>query len=560
MKNLTMKTLAISTIASTFLLGATPDIGSVEKEIQVPKIEQEKVTIPKIKVKEYVAPMSDSGKTIKVNDFTITGNENVSLSELEQFYISFKEKELTFNQLQEIAVSITKYYRDKGYFVARAYIPAQDINANNNVLEIAIIEGNYGDIQLTNNSLVKDSIVQGLLDEAKSRSSIVSANSLERAMLIIQDTPGALITQADILPGKEVGSSDFQMVADASKAFDGYMVLDNSGSRYTGKNRLMIGANANSLLGYGDKLSFFGLISNGADLKNGKLSYSAPLMSNGLRAELSYSQTNYSLVEEYKSLDAKGTSKTTALEFTYPIIRTKAQNLYTSFTLANKDIKDEVDSTNTVTKKDTQSMKLAFDYDKSYAMFKMGSFSQASFTFTYGDLSFDDSADLVRDKNGANTNGNYSKVNLDLSNTLFITKELSLETSLRMQYALGNKNLDGSEDISIGGSSGVKLYPDGELSAENGYVFNIEAKYQLPTLNAYNHKIGIFYDAGRAYMADNKNVDFDDRSLQDIGLGYYASYKDFFGQIQAAWKVGSEDVTSEPDRNSRILFQAGWVF
>ena len=217
--------------------------------------------------------MSDSGKTILVKDFIITSNDNVTTSELEQFFVEFKGKELTFNQLQDIAVAITKYYRDNGYFVARAYIPQQDLKANNNVLEIAVIEGSYGDIQLTNNSLVKDNIVQGMLDDAKSRSPIVSANSLERAMLIIQDTPGTFISEADILPGKEVGTSDFKMTANASKAYDGYVVLDNAGSRYTGKNRLMLGANANSLLGYGDKLSFFGLVSNGVDLLNGKLSF-----------------------------------------------------------------------------------------------------------------------------------------------------------------------------------------------------------------------------------------------------------------------------------------------
>ena len=35
----------------------------------------------------------------------------------------------------------------------------------------------------------------------------------------------------------------------------------------------------------------------------------------------------------------------------------------------------------------------------------------------------------------------------------------------------------------MGGSYGVKLYPDGELSAENGYVFNSEAKYKLPNIS-----------------------------------------------------------------------------
>ena len=98
----------------------------------------------------------------------------------------------------------------------------------------------------------------------------------------------------------------------------------------------------------------------------------------------------------------------------------------------------------------------------------------------YGNLSFDGDADKNDDSLGADTNGNYSKVNLNLLNTIAFTNELSLDTSLLLQYALGNKNLDGSKDISIGGLNGVKLYPDGEVSAENGYVYNAESKYKLP--------------------------------------------------------------------------------
>jgi len=558
MKSLTLRLILISLLSSASLYAARPDIGTIEKEINPPNIEKKQATIPEIKTKEYRLPLVDSGKTILVKDFLIIGNEHISSNNLEKFYKDFKGKELTFNQLQEIAVSITKYYRDNGYFVARAYIPKQ--NMKDSVLEIEIIEGAYGELKLINNSLIKDSVLQGMLDDAKSRSDIVSDRSLERSMLIIQDTPGAIITRSDILPGQKVGSSDFNMTADASKRYEGFVVVDNTGSRYTGKNRLMLGADINSPFSLGDKISFFGLVSDETDLKNGKLSYLVPLMSNGLKGELSYSQTNYSLIKEYASLDAVGTSKTFEGKLNYPIIRTRRENLDTSIILANKDIKDEVRTIGTSVEKNIKSISIGLDYDKSYLLLDKSSLSKVSFTMTYGDLSFDDSADLAIDRLGPDTNGKYSKINLDLSNSLVLTNEITLESSLKMQYALNNKNLDRSEDISIGGSSGVKLYPDGEQSAENGYLFNIEAKYQLPQINYYNQKIGVFYDRGRVYMADNSNVNFNSSSLQDIGVGYYASYKDFFGQVQVAWNLNSKDVTSEPNRNSRVLFQVGFVF
>jgi hemolysin activation/secretion protein len=554
-----IKTITISTLASSILLGAQlPNIGDINRNIQPPSIKKEKPLLPQIETKEYKTPMSDTRTMVHIKDFQITGNKYIGSNELEKFFVQFKNQELTFTQLQDIAGTITKYYREKGYFVARAYIPAQNIHENNGVLEIAIIEGNYGEFHLKNSSLVKDRVLQGMLDYAK-RDDVVSTRTLEQSMLIINDTPGAVVTEAIVLPGAKVGTSDFEITTQSTPRYDGYIILDNQGSRYTGKNRLMAGINFNSPSGIGDKLSLNGLLSNGSNLKNGGISYSLPLMSNGLRGELSYSQTNYSLVEEYASLQALGVAKTLETRFSYPIIRTRIENLYANLSLIAKDLKDEVGTVNYINKKDTKSLQIGLDYDKSYFTYGKKTNSKVSLNYTYGRLQFDNLVNELNDKNGANTGGNYSKINVELGNNIELNQNLNWESSLRMQYALNNKNLDGSEDFSVGGAYGVRVYPDGELSAENGYIFSSELKYKLPTYSAFDSSVGVFYDAGRAYMANNK-VNFESKTLQDIGIGYYVNYKGFFGKLQVARTLNSKAVSSEPTTNSRILFQGGWVF
>lgn len=558
--NKIIKTVVISTLASTFLLGANiPNIGDIEKQVQAPKIEKEETVLPEIKQKEYKTPMSDSGKKILIKDFKITDNEHIDISKLEKFFVAFKNKELTFNQLQNIASAITKYYRKQGYFVARAYIPTQNINENNGVLEISVIEGTYGELKLNNNSLVRDSILQDMMDDAKNRDNVISTDTFERAMLIINDTPGVVVTSSDVSPGKEVGTSDFEITTQASKRVNGYVVTDNTGSKYTGENRLMSKIDINSPFEIGDKISMFGLVSNGQNLKNGKVAYSAPLASNGFLGEVSYSQTNYSLADSYKSLDAFGTSKTVEGKISYPIIKTKEENLNLSSSILTKKLKDEKNSTDDITQKESKSVKVGLDYDKNHVVFNKSSKSLANVYLTYGKLEFDNPEKQLDDERSVNTNGNYSKVNVDLSNTVNYTSNLYLNTSLKMQYALRNKNLDGSEDFSVGGSSGVKLYPDGELSAENGYLFNTELKYKLPNINNLSNIVGVFYDRGKVFMANN-TTDFQSKSLQDIGVGYYSTYKDFFGQMQVAWNANSKEITSEPNRNSRFLFQGGLSF
>ena len=259
----------------------------------------------------------------------------------------------------------------------------------NGLVKLVIMEGNYGQFKLKNTSLIKDSSILGIFNEAK-KDIVISSSSLQRSMLLLNDTPGAFVSGVDVLPGKEVGSSDFLITTQASKAYDGYVIADNLGSRYTGYYRLMAGINANSPFKIGDKLSFNALLSSGSDLKNGSISYSAPLMSNGLRARVSYSHTTYDLAKEYESLNAKGSAKVFDLNLSYPIKRSAQENLYISLNLANKSFKDEIQKFNDETLKKARVLNLGLRYNKNSDFFGFDSRNNLSFTYTLGSLKFKD--------------------------------------------------------------------------------------------------------------------------------------------------------------------------
>lgn len=312
----------ISLLASSVLLGATPNSADIQRQLQPPKELPKKVT-PLVDItgaKEYKEPMVDdkSGKTIFVKDFKIENANHMDNNYLKSLISSFVGKDLTFSQLQKVTSIITEAYREKGYFVARAYLPLQNIQENDNIITISIIEGSYGEFKLNNSSHVKDSTVHAMLEKIKDKN-IINANALERAMLLINDIPGVAISKAEIIPGAEVGSSDFDIETIPQNRVDGYIVADNYGSRYTGQNRVQALVNVNSPFGIGDKLSVSGLLSNGADLKNGKLAYSASLVPNGLRGEIAYSKTHYSLAKEYEYLNAKGDTEIFDIGVSYPL-------------------------------------------------------------------------------------------------------------------------------------------------------------------------------------------------------------------------------------------------
>lgn len=554
MRNI-IKVFGLSILSSVALLGATPIInsGNIEKQIQAPR------DIPTLKkddikiegIENGSLKSSDSSKTVFIKDFTFAGNSAISNEELKQSLKAYAGKELSFNQIQEVLALVTKVYRDKGYFVARAYLGKQDLVKNDNLLFISIIEGKYGKIKLNNNSLVNDNSLQAILDNAKSNG-IINVKDIERALLLINDRNGVEVSNSVVEAGKEVGSSNLNIDTTSTKRVDGYIVADNYGSRYTGYNRVQGLININSPFNIGDKISISGLVSNGADLKNGKIAYELPLNSYGLKSDFAYTRTNYNLVEEYKSLDAKGNSSIYEAGLSYPLIRSTNENLYLKGKYYHKDMNDFM-SGDKYEDKSINSFVTTLEYDKNYSIGTLPARVFANLNLTTGHLS---------SKNSNPNNGNYNKVDTYISNDIYFNEIFSLNTNLTAQKVLGNKNLDGSEDLSLGGPNAVKLYPYSEQSAENGYIASFELFSKLPNIASYNHKIGLFYDMGNVYQEKNLDTTFQRKTLQDIGLGYYSSFDDFFLRAQIAWGLNSKPISSEytNHKNSKFLVQAGWVF
>lgn len=548
------KIISLSILSSSIVLGATiPNVnsGTIQKQLVTPNVQVEKKENVQIQgVQSDNVKVDVNNKKIFIKDFTFKNNIAVSSDELKQSLKTFANKELSYNQIQEVLAVVTKVYRDKGYFVTRAYLEKQDLIKNDNVLNITIIEGKYSEIKLNNNSLVNNDTLQSILDNIKSND-IINVEDIQRALLLINDRAGVKVTSSSLEAGKEAGSSNLIVDTIATPKVNGYVVADNYGSRFTGYNRIQALANINSLSSVGDKLTISGLVSNGADLKNGKLAYELPLMSNGLKADFAYSRTNYNLVKEYKALDADGNSNIYEVGFSYPIVLKTDETLWTKIKYYHKDFND-YETNVKYEDKYINSVVASLDYEKNYFLGNFPSRLISNVNLTTGHLSNTSNED----------DGNYNKIDAYLSNEIAFSEIISLNSTLSAQKVLGHKNLDGSEDLSLGGAYGVRLYPDSEQSAENGYILNLELLSKLPSISSYSHKIGLFYNIGDVYQEINRDTTFERKRLKDIGLGYYANYEDFFARAQMAWSANSSEITSENSshNNSKLLFQAGWIF
>jgi hemolysin activation/secretion protein len=344
-----------------------------------------------------------------------------------------------------------------------------------------------------------------------------------------------------------------------NKGYHIWGLVDNAGDDATGEYRLMSGADINTLFSDNDTLSLFGVVSS-ESLKSGKVTYAYTLPWKGIVVEASYINTHYTLVAPFPGSKGVGTVNAAEGKILYPL--THLENKTSDFFLSvrNNNIDEEITTDFFVTndKKKSYSATLGFDYEiKKYQMADLNTDHKLFVGITTGHLSFDDPFKENLDRKGANTQGSYTKLNINYSNALNFTKNVSLESNFRSQYAFNNKNLDDSESFIIGGINGVKIYEEGAAYDSNGIFANIESKYKLPALGALKNTMGIFYDYGWIWASDSIN---DDIRVQDAGIGIYTSYKKFFSRIQAAFKTKDSVIVTKDDKNYRILFQSGFSF
>ncbi|MDE2234553.1 MAG: ShlB/FhaC/HecB family hemolysin secretion/activation protein [Gammaproteobacteria bacterium] len=156
---------------------------------------------------------------------------------------------LTIGQLQQIADVVTKYYHDRGYFLARAIIPTQEVN--NGIITIRVLEGRLEKVVPTGNKMYSDSVLTKPFKPLVG--DLVSVRKTEDALLTLTQYPG-LSAFGVFKPGDYVGTTDLVINVQKERNYDANVRADNEGTQYTGRNRLIGTVDWNNPTGDADLL------------------------------------------------------------------------------------------------------------------------------------------------------------------------------------------------------------------------------------------------------------------------------------------------------------------
>jgi len=508
----------------------TPDAGRIlnqendrQKSKEIPK-QIPKSLLEKSKKKDI---KSSEEKTL-IKSFKFEGDiKAFPASDLQNLLLDLNGKSLTFDQMQLAADRIKDFYNAKGLFLAQALIPKQEIK--DGVLIILINEGKLDSkepYKINKKDLrISEQRVKAYMDDALKNNFL--KESVERGLLNINDNPGVR-TSLTLEPGIDLGSTKMILDINEGPLVQGYGLIDNYGNRYTGDLRATASVDFNNPSGIGDQIGILETKAIEGDLELKKISYNFPIGSDGLRGGAFYSVVDFKIGKELKTNPiSTGKAENANLNLKYPIYRSSAESLLTNFNYDKKYLYNT--STGSVTSdKELDNYTLGFTYQKIDQLFG-GGYTQTNINYTRGDLDLSKVASSLsgdQTTTGYKTNGTFNKQNIQLSRIQQLPEKFTLNFVADAQFS--SKNLDTSEKMSLGGPTGVRAYPTGEASGDEGYRYSLDLRYNLGNMPFFGDITPlIFYDYGRIKQFKNKGasttaVTNNEYSLSGYGLGLEA--------------------------------------
>lgn len=530
-----------------------PDAGQTIRELKKqPEFNAPKVTTPLRSVDDAPKGSINNDVRIAVKAIHVSGSSAFAAGELEALVADLTGSEHTLAELNAGAARITAYYRERGYVVARAYLPAQEIK--DGVVVISIMEGHIGKQHVSNQSRLSDERVNGYLSGIKS-GDVLQAEPINRALLLLNHVTGVGGARATLQPGASVGTSDLAIELDPSAPYTANIELDNYGNRYTGEHRLGGELALNSPLKIGDQLTLRALTSD-RNMTYARIAYQIPVGGSGFRLGAAYFDTSYRLGKEFATLQAHGTATSTSLFAVYPFIRSLDNNLAGTFTWEEKKLGDRTDVPFTTSDKSVQLVNFGLTGNHQDAL---GGAGMTSFDLALvsGRLSMD-AGSLVADIASAKSNGAFTSLTYNVNRLQRLTDTNLLSIAFSGQQA--SKNLNSSEKFSLGGVSSVRAYPQGEGNGDQGWLVNLELRHNFaPMVQGV-----MFYDTGSADVNRNQfAASANTRNISGAGVGANANLADVQIKAYLAWRTGGGQPVSEPttiNRNQRLWLQVNKPF
>lgn len=485
-----------------------------------------------------------------LSGFRFEGNTVISTQELQLLAAPYLGREITLAQANELADKITAAYRDRGYILSRAVVPAQRIDRG--TLTIRIIEGSIDKFDLRGEAGGSTTALRAH-GAAIIRQRPLTAQVLERELLLAGDRAG-LEVRSVLTPSRTVtGAADLTLLV-TPRPVEGYIALDNRGSRYLGPYEVMAGLFFNDVLQSGGRLGLNGVMTpdNGPDLAYGAVSFDQPLNPDGLRLFTTASFTATKPGSLLRALETNGQALNLAASLSYALIRSRDFNLTVSGSLAYRNVRSDNAAVSPLFSDHVRVLDAGLFAN---LLDGWGGFSSLSLTVSRGLNIFDATTAASSAKSHANASGVFTRASFEASHTHPLFETVSVILSGGGQTAF-RESLLASEQYALGGNAFNRAFDASEVTGDSAIAGRAELQWEaierfliLSAIAPYG-----FYEGGRVWQSHPLPGEARSESLFSGGAGLrFAIAGHVSADVQWAKPLG-RDVAAAGNRASRFFF------
>ncbi len=539
--------------AQTPALPGSAQPGQIERERKpepIPRAVPDGAVIPMPSIK---APAGAEGIRFLLREVSFAGNTRISAEVLRADAQPFLAREVTLADLYAIAERVTVRYRNEGYVLSQAIVPAQEVQQG--VTRIDIVEGFIDAVRIEGETRSDRRQLEHYAERIRA-SRPLHVQALERYLLLMNDLAG-VTARATLMPAPaQVGAADL-IIQVSERMATGALSVDNRGGRFLGPWRAYADLDLHSLTRRFDKTAIRAASSMDERLNYITATHEQPIGSEGGRVGVTvgYSRAEPRLDGALANTNLETDSLSGAISYTHPIVRSRRENLYGRVSFGFHDGKTELLDQTTAEDK-LRIVRVGATYDRTDPLRGVN----------VVDLEMSQGLDVLGARESGSSNLSRTNGRSDFTKGTFYAARLqslaagwSMLAALSGQYAANP--LLASELFGFGGAQFGRGYDPSELVGDSGIAGKIELRYSdnLPLSVPLNYTAYAFYDVGRVWRRMPVN-EASAESAASYGLGLrieVARRVSGFGEIA---KPATRDVRAEGDRDLRGYVGVAYKF
>lgn len=520
--------------------------------MQAPRIPERppiELSIPDVPASVDV-PDAAKGVIFKFNRLNLVGVSAFSEAELSDIYRPYLDQEVSLEVVWTIAGAITERYLNKGYFLSRAYVPAQQIDEG--VVTIEVIEGHISAVEL-DDELADRSLLQQLFERLQGFKP-VKAYDLESFMLQLNALPGVrfrglLEPLADAPAG--FTKLSLQPIPESRNVS---LLADNFGSNFLGPYQTSA-LYEESLIPLQQTRVTAATSLPVKELKYVAVSHQIPLIPDW-QIELSGSYVTSNPGDSLEDSDIQSDSAQLGVGVTWQPIRLRQENLILSAELRGKNTDGDILGNEPLTRDRIRTASARVAYDRGDGLSG----------YNYATLSVNRGLSILGASDAGDSNLSRAEADPDFTTVNFsYTRLQSLPGDLLAVAQVGGQLASGplfsSEEFGYGGPVFGRAYDPSEFTGDHGVAASLELRYQgIPEWQEVSVSPYAFYDIGKVWNEDSGGVD-ESAATAGLGLRFRHSYG-LSANVGLAWPL-TQDIENPiygGSRSPRLLLQLGHQF